>query len=106
MLPVAQPSGRGDDALPESPRVDEVSERAATVDLDDGQVLAIGGLESAIALDVDDLELELELGLRLAHDLERARAEAAAWRGVDGDLRYGYRPRVVVASATRWTARP
>jgi hypothetical protein len=39
-------------------------------------------------------------------DLERTSAEAAVGRVVDGDTGYGYKPRVVVASATRWTARP
>ena len=86
---MAQPSGRCGDALPESLRLDEVSERAAAFDLDDRQVLAIGGLKSRITRDVHNLELELELGPRRAHDLQRPLAEAAAGRGVDDDLRYG-----------------
>jgi hypothetical protein len=53
------------------------------------------------------VELEAELRVRRGHDLERAHTEAAVRSVIDGDAsRYGYRPRVVVASATRCTARP
>jgi hypothetical protein len=70
-------------------------------------MLAVAALELGVSGDVDELEIERELGLHLAHDLERALAEPAVRRVVERDLpRYGYRPRVVVASVTRWTARP
>jgi hypothetical protein len=69
-------------------------------------MLAVAALEIGVSGDVEELEIERELGLHLAHDLERALAEPAVRRVVERDPRYGYRPRVVVASATRWTARP
>jgi hypothetical protein len=70
-------------------RVDEVGERALPVDLDDGEVLAVAGLELEVAVDVDQLELEADLGLDLADDLERALAEPAVRRVIERDLR-GY----------------
>ena len=94
------------DALRRASRVDEVRERELAVDLDGGEQLAVPRLELRPAADVDELELEAELVAKLVHDLERPRTEAAVGRVVDGDSRYGYRPRVVVASATRWTAMP
>ena len=70
-------------------------------------MLAVPGLELAVALDVDHLEVEAEVGADCLHELERASAEAAIGSVKDGDaVRYGYRPRVVVASATRCTASP
>jgi len=70
-------------------------------------VRAIPSLELGVRADIDELELEAELRLGLRHDLERAGTEAAVGRVVDGDAAcYGYNPRVVVASATRWTASP
>ena len=46
------------------------------------------------------------LVMHLGNDLDRPRAEAAVGRVVEDDSRYGYNPRVVVASATRCTAIP
>jgi hypothetical protein len=87
--------------------IDEVRERLLAVDLDDGQERAVPRLELGVARDVDELEIEAELVARLRHDLERAGAEAAVGSVVDPDaLRYGYKPRVMVASATRCTAMP
>jgi len=97
-----QPSAR--EACPEYVGVDEVRESALLVDLEHGQIHAIAALELVVAGDVHELELEPELGLQVADDLERALAEPAVGRVVERD--YGYRPRVVVASATRWTASP
>ena len=95
------------EAGPEDVGVDEVLEEALAVDLDDGKVLAVTALELRISADVDELELEGDRCVELVHHLERALAEPAVDGVVDGDLRrYGYRPRVVVASVTRWTASP
>ena len=83
-----------------------VDESPLAVDLDDRQPLAVAGLELRVAADVDLFELELVL---LPKRCERALgtlAEVAAFGVIQDDLRYGYNPRVVVASATRWTARP
>jgi hypothetical protein len=86
--------------------VDEVRERSLAVDLDHGKKLAVARLENRVAVDLHDVELEAERFLCLAHDLERRPAEPAPLGAVDDDPGYGYRPLVVVASATRWTARP
>jgi hypothetical protein len=83
-----------------------VGESPHTVDLHHGKTLAIRGLECLVAVDVHDSELEAQLQLRFAHDLERALAQTAAGCAVDSDYCYGYRPLVVVASATRCTASP
>jgi len=64
-------------------------------------VLSIPGLERWVAADVDELEVESELVLHSANDLERARAKTAVGGVIKRDLSYGYRPLVVVASATR-----
>jgi hypothetical protein len=64
-------------------------------------VLSILGLERWVAADVDELEVESELVLDSANDLERTGAEAAVGGVIQRDLNYGYRPLVVVASATR-----
>jgi hypothetical protein len=70
-------------------------------------MLAVARLEVRRPADVYQLELELDRRPRLAHDLQRPLAEGAVGRVVNRDsVRYGYRPRVVVASATRSTARP
>jgi hypothetical protein len=87
-------------------RVHEVRERALAVDLDDGQELAVAGLQSVVALDVDDLEGEPEVDTDGLDDLEGPSAETAVRSAIDRDSNYGYKPRVVVASATRCTASP
>ena len=82
--------------------VDEVRERPLPVDLDHGEELAVAALELRAPADVDHLELEADLVAQVADDLERPLAEAAVSSVVDRDpSRYGYSPRVVVASATR-----
>ena len=83
-----------------------VREDPLAVDLDHGQPLAVAGLELGIAGDVDLLELEVLLAAQLGQLRSRALAEMAVGGVVEGDPDYGYRPRVVVASATRWTASP
>jgi hypothetical protein len=65
-------------------------------------MIAVAAFELGLAADVDQLELERDGRAYLVHDLERTLAEPAVGGVVDGDLRrYGYRPRVVVASVTR-----
>jgi hypothetical protein len=86
--------------------VDEVRERELTVDLDRREQLAVARFERRVARDVDRLELEPELVMKRRDDLERSRAQAAIVRVIQRDTRYGYSPRVVVASATRCTASP
>jgi hypothetical protein len=82
--------------------VDVVREHALAVDLDHREPLAVGRLELGVAADVDLDKLE---GVPHAHALEHSAsplAEVAPGRGEQRDLDcYGYRPRVVVASATR-----
>ena len=84
-----------------------IRERPLAVDLDHRQPLAVAFFELRVAGDVD--LRELEAGVRGDGDerLPRPLAQVAAWRVVEDDLRrYGYKPRVVVASATRMTASP
>ena len=69
-------------------------------------MLAILRLELGIAIDRDQLELEVDLIPKAAYHLEGPCAEAALLGREDDDPRYGYRPLVVVASATRCTASP
>jgi hypothetical protein len=91
---------------PERIGLDEVRERLRAVDLHDRKQGPVPALELGVAGDVHLLQLE---GLLGAHGLEhpaRGRAEVALRRVVEDDAGYGYRPRVIVASATRWTARP
>ena len=86
--------------------LDEVRERALAVDLHDGKPLAVAGLELRVTADVDLLQLEAELVPRGVHDALRGGAEVAPLGVVEDDVGYGYKPRVIVASETRWTARP
>ena len=86
--------------------LDEVCERPLAVDLHDRKPLAVAGLELRVAADVDLLEVEPELVPRGTYDALRGGAEVAPLGVVEDDLGYGYKPRVIVASETRWTARP
>jgi hypothetical protein len=85
-----------------------VDERSLAVDLDDGQPLSVALLELGPAGDVDLLEVERDVAANVRERRPCALAEMAADRVVEPDRPsgYGYRPRVVVASATRCTARP
>jgi hypothetical protein len=77
------------------------------VDLDHRQELPVALLELVVAGDVYLAELELDVAPQRVENRPRALAEVAAGRVVEDDFGdYGYRPRVVVASATRWTASP
>jgi hypothetical protein len=91
---------------PEGVGVDVVRKDLLAVDRDDRDQLAVALLELRVARDVDLLELELELRLHRLERRARSVAKAATRRTVENDATYGYRPRVVVASETRWTARP
>ena len=86
--------------------VNEVRECALPVDLDHGQVLSVPRLESRLAADVDEIEVESELVVGTAHDFKRPLAQLAVRSVIERDVAYGYRPLVVVASATRCTASP
>ena len=84
----------------------EIGERHLTADLDHRQKLAVAALELGVAGDVDLDELERLLGPNgLEHPPGRG-AQVARRSVVEDDPRYGYRPRVMVASATRCTASP
>ena len=74
---------------PKRRRIDEVRERAAAVDLDDGDELAVARLELGVARDVDLRELELELGPNPLDRLLRPLAEVATAGAVQDELRYG-----------------
>jgi hypothetical protein len=86
-------------------RLHVVGANDLAVDLDDRDALAVARLELLVACDVDLAQLEAELVLQLVELGPREVAQVAALRAVEGDF-YGYSPRVVVASATRWTAIP
>jgi hypothetical protein len=86
--------------------LDEVRERPLAVDLDDRKPLAIAGLELGVAADVDLLQRERQLVPRRVDDPPRGGAEVAPLGVEEDDAGYGYKPRVIVASETRWTARP
>ena len=103
---VEEPSESGGEPAAECVAVDEVRECELAVDLDGGKELAVAVLEVGPSGDVDELELESKLSANVLDDLERPRAQAAVRRVVDGDSGYGYKPLVVVASATRCTASP
>jgi hypothetical protein len=87
-------------------RIDVIDEGSLPVDLDDGKPLPVPLLEVPIAADVHLLELERDLGASFLQHTPCPLAEVAAGGVVERDARYGYMPRVVVASATRRTARP
>jgi hypothetical protein len=91
---------------PERGRVDVVRERLLAVDRHDGDALAVAALELGVAADVDLVELEREVAPDVLEDAPRGGAKVAALGREERDAvsgRYGYSPRVVVASATRPT---
>jgi hypothetical protein len=83
-----------------------VRERTLAVDLGHREPLAVALLELGDARDVDLLELELLLRPKRLELGASALAEVAIRSVEERDPDYGYRPRVVVASATRCTATP
>jgi len=66
-----------------------VDEPAAALDLHDRDPLPVCSLQRGIAVDRDLAQLEAELVLRLGDDAAGRRAEVAARRGEEDDLRYG-----------------
>jgi hypothetical protein len=86
--------------------LDEVRERPLAVDLNDRKPLAIAGLELGVAADVNLLQREPQLVPRRVDNPPRGSAEVAPLGVEKDDAGYGYKPRVIVASETRWTARP
>ena len=82
-------------------RLDEVRERPLAIDLHDWKPLAVAGLELRVAADVHLLQLEPKLVPRRVDDPARGGAEVTPLGVVEGDVGYGYRPRVIVASETR-----
>jgi hypothetical protein len=69
--------------------MDVVDETPRAVDLHDRDPLAVLRLERRVAVDRDLPQLEAELVLRSGDDAPRRRAEVAARRGEENDLRYG-----------------
>ncbi len=69
--------------------MDVVRERLPAADLDDGQQLAIAGLELRIAGDVDLRQREPELVAEVGDYRPRSLAEVAALGVVENDVRYG-----------------
>ena len=70
--------------------VDVVDEGALTLDLDDGQPLAVARLELSVARDVDLVERERHLGPHLVENRPRPLAQVAPGGGVEDDrVRYG-----------------
>jgi hypothetical protein len=66
-----------------------VREASAAVDLDDGQPLAVFGLERVVAADIDLAQLESELRLQVPQSSDRDLAEVAPLRVIDDDFGYG-----------------
>ena len=82
--------------------MDVVREEPLAVQLDDGKPLAVLRLELGVPGDVHLDEVERVLDAYLVQDRPGPLAEMAAGCAEENDARrYGYRPRVVVASATR-----
>ena len=69
--------------------LDEVGERALSLDLDDGKPLAVASLQVGISTDVYLGELEPELRPRGLDDTARRGAEVAAFGVVEDDPGYG-----------------
>ena len=74
---------------PQGVRVHVVDETAPPVDLDDRDPLAVRGLQLGVAVDRDLLQLEAELVACCGDDAPGRRAEVAAGRREEDDLRYG-----------------
>jgi hypothetical protein len=88
-------------------RLDAVYGDPLAVHLDDRDPLAIPALELGHARDVDLVDGETELGRESPELVPRPLAEVAVPRDDECDGRaQGYSPRIVLASATRPTARP
>jgi hypothetical protein len=99
---------RAGNAPPKRILGDRVDKRPLAIDLDDREPLTVRALQPGIAGDVDLDQLEVPVATDGRNDLTRPIAQMTPGRVEERDAggRYGYRPRVVVASATRFTARP
>jgi hypothetical protein len=86
--------------------LDVIGTDALAVDLDDRNQLAVASLELRVAVDRHLLGIEPELLTESSERRPRPLAEMAAVSLVENYSGYGYSPRVIVASATRRTARP
>ena len=69
--------------------MDVVDEASRSVDLDDGDPLAVLRLELGIAVDRDLPQLEAELVACCGDDAPGRRAQMAARGGEEGDFGYG-----------------
>ena len=74
---------------PKRLRLDVIGACALAVDLDDGDQLAVAGLQPCVSVDLDLLELEPQLGAKLPQLLLGSLAEMAADRLVEDDPRAG-----------------
>ena len=63
-----------------------VREATSTVDLDDGNPCAVRRFQRFVACDVDLAQLEVELLTECTHLLERAVAQVAALRVINGNV--------------------
>ncbi len=104
-LQAAAPGARLCDLAPERLRLDVIRAGNLAADLDHRDPLPVPGLQFVVPGDVHLAQVEVQLGLQLVEPCASELAQVAALRAVKDDF-YGYIPRVVVASATRWTAIP
>jgi hypothetical protein len=74
---------------PQPVGLDEVGERARSVDLDNRQTLPVALLELRVAADVDFLQLEWLLGPHGLEHTPRRRAQVAVRSVVEDDVSYG-----------------
>jgi hypothetical protein len=92
---------------PQLSLLDPVDRHTLAVDLDDRQPPPVFALELAIPGDVHFLDVEAQLGTKPLELDARELAQMTVAADVQPDHhRYGYRPRMMLASATRLTARP
>ena len=104
-LQAAATAARLCDLAPEGLRLDVVRADDLAADLDDGDPLPVPRFQLVVAGDVHLAQVEAQLGPQIVEPGTRELAQVAALRPKKDDF-YGYMPRVVVASATRWTAIP
>jgi hypothetical protein len=86
--------------------LDPVDRDLLAADLDHGDPLPEALLELRDPGDVDLVDLEPQLRRERLELVARAVAQVAVSGRVEGDRPQGYSPRIVLASATRETARP
>ena len=74
---------------PQRVRVDEVDELGLSVDLHDGDQLAVARLQLGVAVNLDFFQVECKLVAQRDDGLPGALAEVAAGSGVQPDEDYG-----------------